>query len=235
VVPFDLKQAIASASPGTVLEVPKGTWAGGLSLTRAVTLLGSGLAGFDGLGRGPVLTVNAPDAEVIISGFDFTNATAISGAAVLFFEGRLTLKDCRFHRCFAPGHGGGAVYARGATLTVERCTFERNTGRQGGAVLLDQLVEASFKGCSFVENTAVRGGALRLKEGARAVLEDCVLTANQAVGPHASGGGIDLAGTTTRAPSLVLRRCTWSGEGAQLGRAPVAPGTVELVETAPPQ
>jgi hypothetical protein len=128
------------------------------------------------------------------------------------------------------------VYARGETLLVERCQFERNTGRQGGAVLLDQLVEAVFRECSFVENTAVRGGALRLKEGASAVLEGCTLEGNQAVGPTASGAGIDLAGTATRSPRLVLKKSTWRGESvSELGRLAASPGTVEVLESEVPE
>lgn len=226
---FDLKQAIAAAPEGSVLEVPAGTWAGGLLLTKGLTLRGHEEANFDGLGRGPIITVNAPGAEVTLIGFTFTNATALAGAGVLFHEGRLVLKDCRFERCFAPGHGGGAVYARGESLVVERCRFERNTGRQGGALLLDQLINATVRDSVFLENTAVRGGALRLKEGAQLVLDGCTLGRNQAVGPTSSGAGIDLAGTVTRAPRLELRACVWAGESAsELGRAPKQPGEVVI-------
>lgn len=234
---FDLKVAIATAADGDVIEVPAGKWSGGLVITRGITLRGQGEVVLDGQGRGPLITINAPGAAVTLSGLRFTNGVAISGAAVLFHEGRLTLKDCQFENCFAPNHGGGAVYGRGDTLWVERCRFERNTGRQGGAMLLDQLIIATIRDSLFVGNTAVRGGAIRLKEGARAELSGCTLVDNLHVGATDGGATFDLCGTATRVPRLDVALCVWSGaQQSELGRSNLYPGEVSFTTNLlPPQ
>lgn len=229
---FDLKVAIATAADGDVIDVPAGTWTGGLVINRGITLRGQGEVILDGQGRGPIVTINAPGAAVTLSGLRFTNAVALSGAAVLFHEGRLTLKGCRFESCFAPNHGGGAVYGRGDTLWVERCRFERNTGRQGGAMLLDQLIIATIRDSLFVGNTAVRGGAIRLKEGARAELSGCTLVDNLHVGETDGGATFDLCGTATRVPRLDLELCVWQGGSKpELGRATLFPGEVSFTSS----
>ncbi len=230
---FDLKQAIASAAPGARLDVPAGTWAGGLTLDKPITLVGHGTARFDGLSRGPILTVRARD--VVLEGFTFTNAVALAGAAVSFHEGTLTLRDCLFERCLAPTHGGGALYARGDSLLIDHCRFVENTGRAGGAVLLDQLVEATVRQSLFLRNRAVRGGALRLKEGASAVVDRCTFVENTSVVDPPMASTIDVAGTKTRTPRLELKQSAWIGSSPlELGRADQFPGEVVLTRNALP-
>lgn len=226
-VTFELKQSLAA---GGRVEVPAGTWTGCHTLERALTLRGYG-AVFDGQGRGPLFTIAAPGAEIVITGCTFTNAVALAGAAILLYEGRLVLRDCRFERCFAPTQGGGAVYARGESLLLERCVFERNTGRQGGAVLLDQLVDATLRDCRFEGNKAVRGGAVRLKEGARALLERCTFVDNEVVGAGSAGPSVEMGGTSTRSPHLEVRGSTFPGPlEHELSRADLFPGEL-IVET----
>lgn len=230
---FDLKQAIASAAPGARVDVPSGTWAGGLTLDKPITLVGHGKARFDGMSRGPIVTVRARD--VVLEGFGFGNAVALAGAAVSLHEGSLTLRDCVFERCLAPTHGGGAVYARGDQLIIERCRFVENTGRAGGAVLLDQLVEATIRNSLFLRNRAVRGGALRLKEGASARVERCTFVENVSVVDPPMASTIDVAGTKTRTPRLELTQSAWIGSSpSELGRADHFPGEVVLSRNALP-
>lgn len=206
---FDLSSAIAKAAAGATIEVPAGTWAGGLVVTRALTLRAAGAVIFDGQGAGPVLRISA-QAEVTLEGFSFRNAVTLAGAAVFHEAGRLTLRDCSFRGCVASGHGGGAVYSRGERLHVARCRFEGNEGRQGGAVLLDQLVEATLEDSLFTANRARRGAALQVKEGARAHLSFCTVAGNVSLGPPPRGASLAVAPTLTRAPSLSLADSVWS-------------------------
>lgn len=207
---FDLRRALADAPDGAVLDVPPGTWAGHLVLRRAVRLRGGPGVRFDGGGGGPIVRVEAPDAEVVLEGFHFARGVAQSGGAVFFADGRLTLRDCVFEGNAAPGHGGGAVYARGERLVIERCRFEKNEARQGGAVLLDELVEATVLDSLFVGNRAVRGAALRLKEGASATVSGCTFVEQSSPGPAHEGVTLDLAGTSTRTPTLVVEDSVWA-------------------------
>ncbi len=207
---FDLRRALAEAAVGAVLDVPAGTWAGHLVLERALTLRGGPGVRFDGGGGGPIVRVDAPGADVVLEGFHFSRGVAQSGGAVFFADGRLTLRDCVFEGNAAPAHGGGAIYARGEKLVIERCRFERNEARQGGAVLLDELVEAAVLDSLFVANRAVRGAALRLKEGAAATVSGCTFVGHTTPGPAHEGVTLDLAGTTTRTPTLVVEDSVWA-------------------------
>ena len=206
---FDLSRAIASAPAGATVDVPAGTWAGGLVVTRALTLRAAGAVVFDGQGAGPLLRINA-EAEVTLEGFSFRNAVTLAGAGVFHEAGRLTLRDCSFTGCAATGHGGGAVYSRGESLRIARCRFEGNEGRQGGAVLLDQLVEATVEDSLFIANRARRGAALRVKAGARAHLSFCTVAGNVLLGPPPRGASLEVAPTLTRSPSLSLADTVWS-------------------------
>ena len=143
--------------------------------------------------------------------------------------------DRLFERCLAPTHGGGAVYARGERLLIDHCRFVENTGRAGGAVLLDQLVEATIRQSLFLRNRAVRGGALRLKEGASAVVDRCTFVENTSVVDPPLASTIDVAGTKTRTPKLQITQSAWVGTSpSELGRADLFPGEVVLTRNALP-
>ncbi len=206
---FDLKQALAQAAPGAVIDVPPGAWAVTLVCTRPVTLRGAPGARLEGRGRGPLVRVDAPGAEVVLERLAFSGGVAQAGGAACLTAGRLVVRDCTFEDNGAPAYGGGAVYARGERLLVERCRFERNGGRQGGAVLLDELVEATLLDSLFVGNRARRGAALRVKEGATALASGCTFAGHAPPGPT-----LDLAPTRTRAPRLVLEDSLWAEAGA---------------------
>lgn len=207
---FDLRRALAEAPAGAVVDVPVGTWSGPVVLQRAVTLRGGPGVRFDGAGDGPLVRVDAAGADVVLEGFHFSRGVAQSGGAVFFADGRLTLRDCVFEGNAAPAHGGGAVYARGERLLIERCRFEKNEARQGGAVLLDELVQASVLDSLFVANRALRGAALRVKEGASATVSGCTFVGHTTPGPAHEGVTLDVAGTTTRTPTLVVEDSVWA-------------------------
>lgn len=228
---FDLRRALEAAAPGDVIVVPPGTWAGHLVITRTVTLRGGPGVVVDGGGAGPLLRVEAPAAEVCVEGLTFRRGVAQAGGGVFFADGRLTLRDCAFEGCAAPGFAGGGVYARGERLLVERCRFEGCEARQGGAVLLDELVEAELRDCLFVKNRAARGAALRVKEGARAVVSGCTFAENSAPGAPHAGVTLELAGTLTRTPSLSVEDSVWA-EGVEPPAGPLGFGLARCV--APP-
>ena len=128
--------------------------------------------------------------------------------------------DCivRFNK--APLYGGGGLYVCDAKARVTRCRFEANTGRQGGAILVDGVGELRLENSTVIQNAAVEGGGLRVKEGARAELFACTIADNKVVGDNAAGGALHLSGTTTRAPSLTVSNCIiWARRGASSNSA----------------
>ncbi len=74
---------------------------------------------------------------------------------------------------------GGAIRARGSTLSVARCTFERNQAlTQGGGAVACQGSNCTLSSCSFKDHvTSGNGGVLLANNDAfRVVMQDCELT-----------------------------------------------------------
>ena len=191
----------------------------------------------DGGDEGNVLEVDAPGCEVVVRGLTFEHGHASGGGLVRFTAGRLVLENCVFAHGTAKAFGGGALLASGQSLQVRRSVFLENVGRQGGAVLLDELVDAVFVDCLFARNAAVQGGALRLREGVTARLVGCTFAHNRCVpNPEvtspAAGASFFVSGSTTRTPSLALENglfATFPGALAAEGfNDPQVPGTVSV-------
>lgn len=229
---MDLAQAVRDAKPHDTLWVPAGRYPVNLELTRPITLLARGQVVLDGLHSGSVVRITAKDGLVRLSGLTLVGGTAPeAGGGVCLIDGELELLDCtlRFNR--APLYGGGGLYVRDGKAKVARCRFEANTGRQGGAILVDGVGELRLEDSTVIQNAAVEGGGLKVKEGARVELFACTIADNKVVGDGASGGALHLAATTTRAPAVTLTSCIVSErtEGPPcLFNSPKLPGTLTL-------
>jgi nitrous oxidase accessory protein len=70
--PVTLQEWISSAPPGAILRVPPGVYHGPIVIDKPLTLLGDGQAVLDGLGRGTVVHIIAPD--VTVRGFVIKNS-----------------------------------------------------------------------------------------------------------------------------------------------------------------
>jgi len=67
-----LLRAIAAAAPGDVLKLGPGSYGGGVTIDRTLTLLGHPEARIDARGKGSVITVSAPD--VVLRGLTLVNS-----------------------------------------------------------------------------------------------------------------------------------------------------------------
>lgn len=127
------------------------------------------------------------------------NAAAYDGGAI-YIEGNgnvtFTARDCVFENNYSGDTqfsvGGGAIYAKGAKLAMERCRFENNTANhlfpdlelpdsdttQGGGVFLYDT-EFTLSNSVFVGNTASMGGGIGFIS-ADGVVDGCVFTGNRA-------------------------------------------------------
>ncbi|CAN7574791.1 nitrous oxide reductase family maturation protein NosD [Rhizobium sp. LjRoot30] len=74
--PGSLAVAIAGASPGDVLKLTDGAYAGPVTIDRPLTITGPRSAVVDGLGQGSVLTIASPD--VTLSGFTVTGSGRVN-------------------------------------------------------------------------------------------------------------------------------------------------------------
>ncbi|MCQ2321978.1 MAG: hypothetical protein MJZ91_11740, partial [Bacteroidales bacterium] len=127
------------------------------------------------------------------------NAAAYDGGAI-YIEGNrnvtFTARDCAFENNYSGDTefsvGGGAIYAKGAKLAMERCRFENNTANhlfpdselpdsditQGGAMFLYDT-EFTLSDSVIVGNTASMGGGIGFRS-ADGVADGCVFTGNRA-------------------------------------------------------
>lgn len=204
---MDLVQAIRDAKPGDTLKVPAGRYTGNFELTKNLTLVAMGQVVLDGLHAGSVVRISAPGL-VRLSGFTLVGGNAPeAGGGVSQLSGELELSDCvvRFNK--APLYGGGGLWIREGKARITRCRFEANTGRQGGALLVDGTAEVKVEDSTIIQNAAVEGGGVRVKEGASLELLGCTLADNKVVGEGATGGALNASGTTTRAPVVTLSHC----------------------------
>lgn len=200
---MDLVQAVRDAKPGETVKVPAGRYTVNLELTRPITLLAMGQVVLDGLHAGSVVRVAS--AGVRLSGFTIVGGNAPeAGGGVALIEGELELIDCTVRFNKAPQFGGGGLFVRDGKAKVTRCRFEANTGRQGGAILVDGVGLLTVEDSTLIQNAAVEGGGLSVKDGAQVEISGCTIADNKVVGDHASGGALRIAGTSTRAPSVKL-------------------------------
>lgn len=236
---MDLAQALRAAQPNDTLKLPAGRYAGTFEIDKPLTLLAMGQVVLDGLHAGSVLRITCPTGVVRVSGCTIVGGTAPeAGGGVCLVTGELELTDCvvRFNK--APNYGGGGLAVLDGQATVRRCRFEANTGRQGGAILVDGAAVLRLEDSTVLQNAAVEGGGLRVKEGARAELLGCTVADNKAVGEHAQGGALHLSGTTTRAPTVTLSHCIVAErtEGPTcLFNSPKLPGTLTVTRSLLPE
>jgi len=231
---MDLAQAVAAAKPNETVKVPAGRYPVNLELTRPITLLAMGQVVLDGMHSGSVLRITT-QGVVRLSGFMIVGGNAPEcGGAINLLEGQLELSDCTLRFNKAPMYGGGAISIRDGKATISRCRLEANTGRQGGAILVDSIGELRLEDSTIIQNAAVDGGGLRVKEGAKAELLGCTIADNKVVGDGATGGAFSVSGTTTRQPVVSLVNCVVSERTESLPcieNGPKIPGVLTITRS----
>lgn len=201
---MDLAQAVRDAKPHDTVKVPAGRYPVNLELTKPVTLLAMGQVVLDGLHAGSVVRITT-DGLVRLAGFTIVGGEAPeAGGAVCLLEGSLELTDCTLRFNKAPNYGGGGLCVRDGKAKATRCRFEANTGRQGGAILVDGLGELRLEDSTVIQNAAVEGGGIKVKEAAKLEVIGCTIADNKVVGDTAAGGALHAAATTTRTPVVTI-------------------------------
>ena len=235
---MDLALALRDAKPNDTIQIPGGRYTGTLLIDKPITLLARGQVVLDAKHAGPCVRI-ATDGLVRISGCTIVGGAGNDpGGGIALEKGRLELTDSvlRFNK--APAYGGGALFIGNATALVSRCRFEANTGRQGGAILVDEAGELRLEHSTLIQNAAVEGGALRMKEGAKVDVFACTFADNKVLGDNANGGAIAISGTTTRAPTVTLSHCIVS-ERAKAASVifnwPKFPGALTLTKSLLPE
>lgn len=137
-------------------------------------------------------------------------ALSFEGSSVRIERGTVIFKGCSFSGGRAPQFGGGALWVRRGEVELHQCTFMENSGRQGGAVLVDGLARVRAYDSVFAFNGAAQGGAVRVRDGGTFEAVGCTFAQNRALGPEdaaAPGATFRVEGTTTRSSALRLTNC----------------------------
>lgn len=235
---FDLEEAIAAAPAGGVVSIPPGTYATNVLIDKPLSLIGMGQVVLDGLRRGSVLRVQTSGAVKVAGVLIVGGRTNMAGGGIALLEGEVECLQCTFRYNEAPVHGGGGLYVRGGTAKVTACRFEGNTGRQGAAVLVDEVGKLVMRDCAVVQNAAFDGGGVRVKEAGVAELLGCTIADNKVLGEHPVGSALSLSGTMTRTPSLTVSHCIIAerAKGPEtIFNFPTHPGSLTLTRNLLPE
>lgn len=138
------------------------------------------------------------NSSVVVSGSSFARSTGYAGSSIAVVGGTLQLLASSVRDAEALSAPGAGLFASGATVSVERCVFERNrvTGaREGGAIALIGS-SLSVAGTAFLENRSSVGGAIEVGPGSTATVRDSRFTENhsdfEGSAISAMHGGLDV-------------------------------------------
>jgi hypothetical protein len=175
-----------------------------LEIRGPVDVMGPGADALtiSGQGKSGVLLV---DSDCTIGGLSFMHGKSTNVRAVEIKHGDVLFEDCAFEW----NRGRGAVRQYGGTATFARCSFERNEGEDGAALIMDHWDRSqtiTLEDCSFVDNTAsVGGGAVRAKYGIVRAVNSNFYRNKAHLGAALWGAKIDVF------------NCTLSGNRSNLG------------------
>lgn len=218
-----LAEALERAPAGARICLAAGEYVGGLQLTRSVTLVGEGAdkTVIKAAANQSVLRVDDDGLAIRLEGLTLRGGKAEAGGGLRASgRGKIQIADCRFTDNVAGMIGGGGIYASAGLLSLERCAFDHNSGRQGGALFLDAVVHADLSRCSFEANESEAGASLRVTEGVEVSIKISTFRAHR--GPSA----LMVSGTRSRVPHVTLDHCTI--DDGSLVNGPEIPGDVRL-------
>lgn len=223
--PFDsIQEGLDVATHGDTVQLAAGIFrgAGNRDLDfagKAIDLLGSGAASSvidcELAGRAIHFQVDAPQ-SFRLEGITFRNGLASRGGALYVQADGCAISDCVFDSNTA-NEGGGAIFASGATPTIDRCTFVGNVSRSqgasgygGGAIAAAGLTVTDSVFDSNVAEWLGYGGAY-LETGAFSTIRGCTMRGNSAL----RGGAIYASVTTIERTIVVDNSAQWVGGGIE--------------------
>jgi hypothetical protein len=180
----NIQDAVNAAAAGDQIVVTNGTYAGGASIDKPLTVRSASGPQFTTIsGGGPCVSL-ASNAR--LSGFTVTGGSGGFGGGA--YGGALT--NCTLTGNSAT-YGGGACFC-----TLNDCTLSGNSADFGGGAQL-----CTLNNCTLSGNSAGFGGGAQ-----ESTLNNCVLSSNSASGFGGGfGGGVD---------GCTLYNCTLTGNSA---------------------
>ena len=239
--------------PGT-LHVCTGVWYTHLTLGADITLSGNadpGAVVLSGADRGRVITVDAPDANIEVTGVTLERGAADTGGAVWMEGGSLTvresvlwfhsstgsggaiwrsggttsLSDTEIRACTAGDRGGALYLSEGELLATGLELRDHSADTSGGAVHAESTTMALAMSDASGNTCGTDGGAFAIRDAA-ATFDDVTLEDN--VASDGSGGAIHASGVTLDLSNSLLESNLAQGHGGALW---ASNGTVDLSDT----
>jgi hypothetical protein len=220
--------ALAAAANGDTIGIAAGTYAGGFTVDKNVTLRGEGADQTTISGGGPVVTV-AGGVSATIESVTITGGNSVFGGGI-FNSGTLTLTESTVSGNTAVADGGGILNSFG-TLTLQESTVSGNTAGgnigSGGGIANENGGTVTLTESTVSGNTVSRGGGGGIANGGTLTLKESTVSGNTAFG----GGGIYNSGTLTLQESTVSGNTATGGLGFGGGIFNNPPSTVTLQES----
>jgi hypothetical protein len=231
----EIAPAIAAASPGDMIQVAAGTYAGGFTIEKSVKLVGAGAGSTIIEGGGPVITIGEAFAEseptVSITGVTITGGRTESSFASVFVGDNVIALGGGIS--VPPADG----FAPGATVTIKSSVI---TGNQ---VAPTAAIDSGLPCPPDVTITCINGDLPFAQAAGGGIntfgpttLMDTTVSDNQVGGPVASdadGAGIDSleGGLTLKGSTVTGNQAIASapnGRFAEVGGVNVGSGTLTM-------
>jgi len=149
------------------------------------------------------------DVEALVESCFFTANRSFLGGGIQCL-GQLTVRQSTFEDNFANGKGAGISVVTNmgnAPTLVEHSTFRRNSGGEGGGIVLTSIGPKTVRDCLFEENNGRQvGGGIAASSTGAFLVERCRFIANRAGGQGQGGGGIF---TYVITDGITIRECVF--------------------------
>jgi hypothetical protein len=220
--PGSLRNTIAAAGPGDTILFSTGLDGQTIQLTSGELFIGQNLiidasalvdgVTIDGGGSARVLDI-AGGIFVNLSALTVTNGYAANGlGGGLYANGAIVVLDgCTFSGNSAASNGaGGGVYQTGGALTLIHCTLSGNSAPSGEGGGIYNYAALVLNNCIVSDNTVNTGGSGGgIANFDTLMASNCTFSANSADDGY--GGGI------VNGDQMTLDNCTLVGNSADLG------------------
>jgi len=227
-----IQDAVNAAPPGATVQVGAGVYTETVTISKSLTLAGSGssqtVIGGTGLSApASLVTITGTALGVTLSGLTLRGNVGPTGAG-LFNNGRPGLETTRLVNVVVTrnstfvGSGGGIADA-GGNLEVISSTISGNVG--GGIALLNGGIALTLVASTVAGNSASSGGGIAGASSDTMRLLDSTVYNNVAQ----LGGGIYTAGALTLTASTVYSNAVTDGSGG--GVFAQSGATVALTDT----
>lgn len=132
--------------------------------------------------------------DLTVNGGTFENNSSVGGAIYLDSNVTATIENATFSNNTDSSSGGGAIYSKGKSLTLNGNTFTANESSNVGGAIRVAAGTLTVDGGSFVKNVSTQGGAIFVK-GATAEIKNATFSSNEST--KAGGGAVYSEGELT--------------------------------------